>query len=255
MYLRASPWSSSSCLLVVIAHPPVTPGALEQGEPVEGGVDLLLVREHLLVLRERARVVEAAVEDGLRLRHVRVGDEAALRIVAQDPLEPGPRLVLLALLEGEEPVDVEREVVLLEPGVIAQHATEEIPRHAVVELGRRTALVDGFLVPGLEADHQKLPLVLPIELAEPDQGLRHFPGLARRLGHELLQEVDGFRPELLGPGQVGVDAGIEAQLEPLAQGLRELRTANGRLTRGSGPTLRPLRRQSRVRRDDPFCCR
>ena len=108
MYRSASPCSSSSCLrcaafavlaaralvgrledadeparrLVVVADAPVAPRALEEREAVERRVDLVLVREHLLVLGERARVVELAVEDRLGLGHVRVGHEAALRVVA-----------------------------------------------------------------------------------------------------------------------------------------------------------------------------
>ncbi len=61
--------------LVVVAEAPVAPRALEEREAVERGVDLRLVRQDLLVLREGACVVEPAVEDGLGLRHVGVGHE------------------------------------------------------------------------------------------------------------------------------------------------------------------------------------
>ncbi len=97
--------------LVVVSQAPVAPGALEEGQPVERRIDAVLVGEDLLVLGERPRVVELPVEDGLGLRHVRVGHEAALRVVLEDALEPVARLVLLALLEGEEAVDVEGQVV------------------------------------------------------------------------------------------------------------------------------------------------
>ena len=79
------------------------------------------------------------------------GTKRLCGIVAEDALEAVARLVFLALLEGEEAVDVEREVVLLEPGIVAEDAAEEVARDAVVELGRGAALVDGPLLPVLEA--------------------------------------------------------------------------------------------------------
>ncbi len=148
---------------VVVADAPVAPGALEEREAVEGRVDLVLVREDLLVLDEGACVVELAVEDRLGLRHVRVGHEAALRIVAEDALEAVARLLFLALLVGEEAVDVESEVVLVEPGVVAQDAREEIPRSPVVELRRRTAGVDRPLLPVLKAVDEAVAGVLPLQ--------------------------------------------------------------------------------------------
>ena len=113
------------------------------------------------------------------------GTKRALREVAEDALEAVARLVFLALLEGEEAVDVEGEIVLVEPGVVAEHAPEEVARDAVVELRRGAALVDRLLVPHLEAHDEPLALVLPVELAEADEGLRHLARLARRLGDEL----------------------------------------------------------------------
>ncbi len=149
--------------LVVVADAPVAPGALEERQTVERGVDLVLVRQDLLVLGQGACVVELAVEHRLGLRHVGVGNEAALRIVAKDALEAIARLFFLALLVCEEAVYVEGEVVLFEPGIVAQHAGEEVPWGAVVELGRGTPGVDGLLLPVLEALDEHVAGVLPLE--------------------------------------------------------------------------------------------
>ena len=133
--------------LFVVAESPVAPRALEERQAVERRVDLALEREDLLVLGERGLVVEVRVEDGLGLGHVRVGREAAVGVVLEDLLEAVARLVLLALLEGEEAVDVEREVVLVEPGVVLEHAREQVAGDAVIELGRGAARADGEACP------------------------------------------------------------------------------------------------------------
>ena len=215
--------------LVVVAEAPVAPRALEERQAIERRVDLVLVREHLLVLGERARVVELAVEDGLGLGHVRVGYEAALRVVAQDALEAIARLLFLALLVREKAVDVEGEVVLLEPGIVAEHPREEIARCAVVELGGGPAGVDGLLVPVLEAVDEAVARVLPLELTEAHQRLGHLAGFAGRLADELREQADGLASKLLRLRHVGIDPGVEARLELLAQRLGELRAADGRL--------------------------
>jgi hypothetical protein len=48
-------------------------------------------------------------------------------VLLQDPVEARERLVLLALLVGEEAVDVEREIVLTEPGVVLADRSASLP--------------------------------------------------------------------------------------------------------------------------------
>ncbi len=231
--------------LVVIPEAPVAPGALEERQTIEGRIDRRLEGEDLLVFGERARVVEPAVEDGLGLGHVRVGYEARLREVAQDLLEALAGLVFLALLVGEESVHVEREVQLLEPRIVAKHPAEQIARHAVVELRSRAALIDGLLLPCLKARNEILALVLPLKLRQADEGLGHLASFARRLGHELGEQVDRLCAQLLHLRDVGVDAGIEPGLKLLAKSLGYLRPPDAGLAARSTCTRRVRARRPR----------
>src|SRR5207237_1029641 len=90
--------------LIGLPEPPEAPRALEEREAIELAV---LEFQDLLVLFERRGVVVLAVEERLAARHVGVGDEARAREVLEDVIEAVERLVLLALLGGEETVDVE----------------------------------------------------------------------------------------------------------------------------------------------------
>ncbi len=239
---------------VVVAEAPVAPGALEESEAVESRVDLRLEGENLVVLRERARVIELAVEDGLCLGHVGVGHEATVRVVLENALEPGAGVVFLALLEREKAVDVEREIVLLEPGIVVDDAAEEIARDAVVELGRWASLVDGFLVPLLEARDEQLALVFPVKLSEANERLGHLARLARRLGDERVEKVDGLRAKFPLLDHVSLHARFEPRLQLHAKCLRELGSADHGLPRALrvGTPTSPLRRRLRLRGEGPL---
>ncbi len=142
-FLSASVWSSSSSprrqllprLLRRLEHlqeaarrffraaeTPERPRALEERDVVELAV---LVLEHLLVLREGEGVVGVVLRElVLGAHHVRVRHEAALGEPLEDLVEARLRLVELALLAREEAVHVEREVVILEGLVLAEHREE-----------------------------------------------------------------------------------------------------------------------------------
>lgn len=194
--------------------------ALEHREPVELA---LLELEDLLVLGERRGVVVLAVEQRLRARHVRVGHEARARELLEDAVEPLERLVRLLLLVREEAVDVEREVVLREPGIILEHA-REIARRLEVRLRRRSALVDGLGFPRLEALDELLALELPLELAEAEQRLGHLAGVLRRLADERGEEADRLGTQRLDLRDVPIDARLELLLELLLEGVGDLGT-------------------------------
>jgi len=61
--------------------------------------------------------------------------------VGEDAIETIERFVLFALLGRQETIDVEREVVSLEPFVVLENAREERTRAVEVGFGRGTALV------------------------------------------------------------------------------------------------------------------
>ena len=225
---------SARCL-VVVAKTPVAPGALEECEAVERRVDLLFVREHLLVFGERAGVVELTVEQGLRLGHVRVGHEPAARVVAEDALEAIAGLVFLALLVGKEAVHVEGEVRLLEPRVVPEHPREEVARGAVVELRGRAALVDRLLLPVLEPIDERLSRVLPLQLPQAYERLGHLARLPRCLPDKLREEADRLSPELLRLGDVRVHPRVQPGLKLPSQVLRDLGATDGRGRRLAAP--------------------
>ena len=217
--------------LVAVAESPVAPRALEEGEPVEGGIDLRPVREDALVLGQGPGIVGLAIEDGLGLGHMRVRDEAALGVLPQDPLEPLPRFAFFALLEGQEAVDVERQVGLVEPRVVAKNTPEEIARDAVVELGCRPALVDRPLLPAGKPVDERVAIVFPLKLAEANQRLRHLPRLARRLADEPREQRDGLGPQLFRLRHVRGHARIEPGLQDGAQRIGDSGSPDGRPAR------------------------
>src|SRR5205085_10808626 len=98
---------------------------------------------------------------------------------------------------------------------------------AVVELGGRPAPPDRELVPRGEAVDELLALVLPLQLGEAYERLGHLAGLARGLGDELEEQVDGLEPELLALDEVPRDAGLALRLQGLAQVGRQARAPDG----------------------------
>ena len=167
-------------------------------------------------------------------------------MLLEDAVEPREGLVLLALLVGEEAVDVEREVVLPEPRVVLEDAREQIARRLEVRLGDGSSLIDRLRLPGLEPIDELLALELPLQLAEPEHRLRHLARLARRLRDERGQETDRFSAKLTDLGDVTIDARLELLLELRAERVGDLRAvhrtaASSREGRGARSLLRTLR--------------
>lgn len=160
--------------LVVVAETPVAPGTLEQRQIIKRWIDLHLVRKNLLVLGEGARVVEPSIEDRLRLRHVRIGDEARLRKVSQDRFEVLARLVFPALLESEKAVDIEGDIVFVEPLVVAQDTPELLSSDSIVQLRRWAALANRPFFPIPETRDEPVAFFLPLKLAEANESLGHL---------------------------------------------------------------------------------
>ena len=131
------------------------------------------------------------------------------------------------MLVGEKAVDVERQVVLVEPGVVLEDAREEIARGLEIRVEAWAALVDGLRLPCAEALDELLALELPLQLAEAEERLGHLASLARSLGDEGREEADGLAAQRLDLRDVTVDARLELLLELLAERVIELRAVRG----------------------------
>ncbi len=135
------------------------------------------------------------------------------RVAGEEAVEAFERLVLLPLFAREKAVDVERQVVPLELGIVAKDATEKIARGGEVRDWSRAALIDRERVPFLEASDESFPLDIPTELAQAEERLGHLGSFLRRLTHEGGQQEDRIAAKGTDPDDVAVDPRVELGAE------------------------------------------
>src|SRR5690606_33500762 len=78
------------------------------------------------------------------------------------------------------------------------------------------------LLPRAEGREEAVPALLPLELGQAHQRVRHLRRVVLELADELLQQPERFAPELLRGGQVARDARLDPPVEELLQPLRDL---------------------------------
>jgi hypothetical protein len=155
---------------------------------------------------------------------VRVGGEPRSWVTREDAVESVERLVFFALFAGQEAVDIEREVVVLELRIVAEDAAEELPGRTQVRRRSGTAFVDGESVPALEAVDVGFPLHLPAQLAETEKRFGELGGFLGRLVDEGREEGDGVRTERPDAREVAIEAGVELGAKPSLESIGEAGT-------------------------------